>query len=115
MINGKSDNEYWESLVEEPKESSATLRTVAQTLGRDGEAELAIEYNKRAEVIERHEQLILSLGRLDKTSLNEQMWRMSGPRIAGMLIWQGWTPPAALFLTDFGRKVVSNTDRRSQK
>ncbi len=106
MIKGKSDNEYWESLIAEPTESSVTLRTVAQQMAKDGHMHLVDEYINRADAIEKHEKLILSLGRLDKKGLNDQMWRTAGPRIAGMLIYQGWTPPAELILTEEGSKVV---------
>lgn len=105
MINGKSDAQYWHSLIGAPKDDEQVMKQVAQTMKYEGHEELAEEYFERHQVAATHNDIVRSLGYLvekrSDSALNE------GSMMAGKLIWEGWKPPPGLMLTKEGRDLLS--------
>lgn len=103
MINGKSNQKYWATLVE-PLDSSRerTLASIIAQLREDGLDTAADDYQLRLRVLEVHNDAIRLIG----------SWEVGCPPenaqwIVGSLIYHGWAPPKGLMLTDEGKRVLN--------
>lgn len=101
MINGMTDNDYWESLIAFPDDDEQLMLSVAAQMARDGQNVLAAEYSERGRVAGAHNKVLRVISRLNRDS------RDISRQSAGCLIHSGWKPPPELMLTDEGKKVVA--------
>lgn len=101
MINRMSDSDYWESLIDTPKDDEQLMLSIAAQMALDGQKTLASEYSERGRVAAAHNKIIRIVGQMGGSRSD------FGNRHAGCLIHNGWKPPPGLMLTDEGKKVVA--------
>lgn len=99
---GMSDNDYWESLIDTPKDDEQLMLSIAAQMALDGQKTLASEYSERGRVAAAHNKIIRIVAGFGRDNRRD-----FGARYAGCLIHNGWKPPPDLMLTDEGKKVVA--------